>query len=189
MTLSVTKFLRCTIYHRKMDAAGHFIFKTLYHSVIQGSVAYLIKDNVLKDLCGKTLGILSFYSATKNREYLMGKYVFERHFDGDDQKNAILEPLINCHDPGRFVSRGPNTFSGSFNNDEQFSIDVSFNIFYIKAKSRLLACLSRMHFCGMAAGFLSCCWIFIPLHSVNNKRSKILILLDSKMQMYFKKFT
>ena len=36
-----------------------------YHSVIQGFVAYLIKDNVLNDLYGKTLGILSFYSATK----------------------------------------------------------------------------------------------------------------------------
>ena len=23
----------------------------------------------------------------------MGKYVFERHFDGDNQKNAILSPL------------------------------------------------------------------------------------------------
>ena len=27
MKLSVTKFGRCAIYHQKMDAAGHFIFK------------------------------------------------------------------------------------------------------------------------------------------------------------------
>ena len=36
-------------------------------SGIQGFVAYLIKDNPLKIVCGKTLGILSFYSATKKR--------------------------------------------------------------------------------------------------------------------------
>ena len=35
----------------------------------------------------------------------MGKYVFGRYFDGDDQKKAILAPFIDCHDPGR-------TFSG-----------------------------------------------------------------------------
>ena len=34
----------------------------------------------------------------------MGKYILERHFDGDDQKNAILAPLIDCHDPDRTVS-------------------------------------------------------------------------------------
>ena len=62
----------------------------------------------------------------------MGKYVFERHFDGDNQKNAILAPLIDCHDPGE-----PNTHSGSFNNAEQFPINVSFNTFYSKAKNRL----------------------------------------------------
>ena len=45
----------------------------------------------------------------------MGKYVCERHFDGDDQKNAILAPLIDCHDPGIIVSREPNIHSGSFN--------------------------------------------------------------------------
>ena len=26
-------------------------------------------------------------------------YVFEKHFDGDDLKNAILAPTIYCHDP------------------------------------------------------------------------------------------
>ena len=31
----------------------------------------------------------------------MGKYVFEKQFDGDDQKNAVLVHLIHCHDPGR----------------------------------------------------------------------------------------
>ena len=42
--------------HRKMDAVGHFIFKTLpqcYSRV----VAYLIKDNTLKEMCVKTLDI------------------------------------------------------------------------------------------------------------------------------------
>ena len=48
----------------------------------------------------------------------MGKYVFERHFDGNNQKNAILAPLIDCHDLDRTVSGGPNIHSGSFNNAE-----------------------------------------------------------------------
>ena len=78
-----------------MDAAGHFIFKIL-PSVIPGFVACLIKDNALNDLCGKTLGILSFYSATKKWK----KIVFERLFYGDDQKNAILAPLIDCQESG-----------------------------------------------------------------------------------------
>ena len=34
---------------------------------------------------------------------VMGKYVFERPFDGDDQKNAILAPLIDCHDQIRTI--------------------------------------------------------------------------------------
>ena len=50
--------------------------------------------------------------------------------------NAILAPLIDCHDPGRIVSGEPNIHSGSFDNVEQYSIDVSFNTFYSKAKSR-----------------------------------------------------
>ena len=50
----------------------------------------------------------------------MGKYVFERHFYDDDQKNAILAPLMECHDPGRTVSREPNIHSGSLNNAESF---------------------------------------------------------------------
>ena len=49
-------------------------------------------------------------------KYLMGKYVFERHFDGDDQKNVILAPLIDFHDPCITVSMEPNMRSGSFNN-------------------------------------------------------------------------
>ena len=32
-----------------------------YPSVIPGFVAYLIKDNAWNDMCGKALGILSFY--------------------------------------------------------------------------------------------------------------------------------
>ena len=59
-----------------------------------------------------------------------GEICFERHFDGEDQKNAILAPLIDCHDPGRTVSREPNIQGGSFTNAEQFSIHVSFNTFY-----------------------------------------------------------
>ena len=48
----------------------------------------------------------------------MGKYVSECHFDGDDQKNAILAPSIDCDDPGRIVSGEPNIHIGSFNNAE-----------------------------------------------------------------------
>ena len=66
----------------------------------------------------------------------MGKYVFERYFDGVDQKNAILAPLNDCQDPGRTVSREPNIHSVFFKNAKQFSIDVSVNIFYSTAKSR-----------------------------------------------------
>ena len=51
----------------------------------------------------------------------MWKYVFERHFDGDDLKNATLAPLIDCLDPVRTVSREPNIHSGSFNNTEHSS--------------------------------------------------------------------
>ena len=50
----------------------------------------------------------------------MGKYVFERHFDDVDQKNAILAPLIDSHDPGRTVSREPNIHSVFFNNSNSF---------------------------------------------------------------------
>ena len=59
---------------------------------------------------------------------------FERYFDGDDQKSAILTPLIDCHDPDRTFSGETNMHSGSFNNAEQFSIDVPFNTFYNKEK-------------------------------------------------------
>ena len=41
-------------------------------------------------------------------QYLMGKYVFEIHFDGDDQMDAILAPLIDCHNPAKTVSMEPN---------------------------------------------------------------------------------
>ena len=111
----------------------------------------------------------------------MGKYVFERHFDGTYQKNAILAPFIDCHDPGRTVSRELNIHSGSFNNAEQFSINVSFNTFYSKAKSRknntFLTSLRHMHFCGMTARFLSCHWVFIGLYSVLQQTMKVLISL------------
>ena len=45
-TLSVTKLVHCAIYHRKMDATGHFIYKT-QTSVISGFVANLIKDKLV----------------------------------------------------------------------------------------------------------------------------------------------
>ena len=60
----------------------------------------------------------------------MGKYVFERPFHSNVQKNVILAPLIHCHDPGRTVSSESTMHSGSFNKAEQFSINVSFNTFY-----------------------------------------------------------
>ena len=71
----------------------------------------------------------------------MEKNVFERHFVGNDKKKAMLASLIECHDPGRTVSREPNIHSGSFNNAEQFSINVIMflsilNMFYSIAKSR-----------------------------------------------------
>ena len=49
---------------------------------------------------------------------------------------AILAPLIDCHAPDRTVSGEQNMHSGSFNNAEQFSIDVSFNTFYNTAKTK-----------------------------------------------------
>ena len=61
-----------------------------YPSVIQRSFAYQVKDDALNVLCSKTLGILSFYSATKKVNILWGKYVFERHCTSDDQMNAIF---------------------------------------------------------------------------------------------------
>ena len=45
ITSSLTKFVRCAIYHRKMDAVRHFIFKIL-PSAIPEFVAYLIKDTM-----------------------------------------------------------------------------------------------------------------------------------------------
>ena len=103
--------------------------------------------------------------------YLMGKYVFERPSEGDDQKNTILATLIDCHDPGRIVPGESNIHSCPFHNTEQFSIDVFFNSSYIKAKiNSLLTCLCRVHFLGMATRFLSCRWIFIALHSVYNAK-------------------
>ena len=41
----------------------------------------------------------------------MGKCILEKI-----QKNIILAALVDCHDPGKIVSREPNTHSGSFNN-------------------------------------------------------------------------
>ena len=41
----------------------------------------------------------------------MGKRFFERHFDSDDQKNVILAPLINCHDPVRKLFQGNQIYT------------------------------------------------------------------------------
>ena len=54
----------------------------------------------------------------------------------DNQKNAILAPLVVSHDPGITVSREPNIHSGSFNNSKRFSTDVAFNMVCSIAKSR-----------------------------------------------------
>ena len=62
----------------------------------------------------------------------MWKYVLERHFDGDNQNNAILAPLIDCHDPGRTVSVEQNIHSDSVNNAERF---------YSIAKSTVERCI------------------------------------------------
>ena len=62
-----------------------------------------------------------------------------------DILTVILAPLIDCHVPGRNVSGEPNIHSDSFNNAEQFSIDVSFKTVYsivVKISSRL-TCLCR----------------------------------------------
>ena len=89
-----------------------------FHSVIPGFDSYLIKDNTLNDLCGKTLGLLSEKSSCHKENVIsMGKYVFQRHFDAGDQKKATLAALIDCHHPARTDTREPNIHSGSFNND------------------------------------------------------------------------
>ena len=90
----------------------------------------------------------------------MGKYVFERHFESDTQEIAILAPLIDYHDPGRIVSGEPNIHSVSFNNSEQFFIEVSCNshstVHKVDKINSLLTCLPCVHFCGFyhALGFL-----------------------------------
>ena len=58
----------------------------------------------------------------------MGKYVNERHIDGDDENNAILAHLVDCHDPARNVSIKRTKQTQWF--------DVAFNSFYSTAKSR-----------------------------------------------------
>ena len=40
-----------------MFKSNNLLFFSVLFSVIPGFVAYLIKDNALNDLCGKTLGI------------------------------------------------------------------------------------------------------------------------------------
>ena len=50
----MTKFVRCSIYHVRLD----MLSSKPYPSVTPGLFAYLIKDNVLNDLCGETLDII-----------------------------------------------------------------------------------------------------------------------------------
>ena len=87
----------------------------------------------------------------------MGKNVFERHFDGDDQKIEILAPLI---DPGGIVSRDPN-LSIMLNSFPWMSLSIFSTVSQKVDKiNALLTCLRPVHFCGMVAGFLSCPRIF-----------------------------
>ena len=56
---------------QKTDAAIHFIFKTLSRCHSRAHCV-LIKEYVLNDLCGMTLGILSFFlPQRKGNIYLM----------------------------------------------------------------------------------------------------------------------
>ena len=57
-----------------------------YPSAIPEFVAHLIKDNALGNLCGKMLGILSFYSATKNmsRDMLYSTFGILKSVDSYD---------------------------------------------------------------------------------------------------------
>ena len=56
----------------------------------------------------KVLKSHCFFAAVK----MTLKNIIDLYFDGDDQNtcNAILAPLIDCHDPGRTVSGEPNIF-------------------------------------------------------------------------------
>ena len=141
-----------------------------YLSVIPGFVAFLIKDNALNDLCGKRLGILGFNSATKKSYYLVGKYVFERHFDNEDQKNATLAALIDCHDPGELF-QGNQIYtvvlSIMLNSFPLVSLSIRSTVKQKEDEiNSLLTYLRCVHFGGMTFGFLSYHWIFIALHSV-----------------------
>ena len=77
--------------------------------------------------------------------------------DGDDQNNAVLAPLINCHDPGRTVSR-ENINSGSLNNAFQStSLSIRSTVQQSVDKiNPILTCIHHVPFRGMIAGFFSC---------------------------------
>ena len=64
MTVSVTNFVCCAIYHRKTDAAGQ-----PYPSVISGFVAFQFKGKALINLFGKTLGILTSILAQRKANF------------------------------------------------------------------------------------------------------------------------
>ena len=78
----------------------------------------------------------------------MGKYVFDRHFDGDDKKNEILAPFIDCHDPVRTNFRKPTIHIGSLNIRDSFqSKSVSIrSIVKQKVEKSLLTILRIMLF-------------------------------------------
>ena len=119
----------------------------------------------MNDLCGKTLLVCH-----KEKVTSYGSCVFEIPFDGEDQKNAILAPLIDYHDPDKTVSKESNIQSGSFNNAEQFpsmSLSILSAVLQkVDEINSLLTSFCRLHFGGMTIVCLSYSWTFIVLHSV-----------------------
>ena len=94
-------------------SGGHFIIKTLpqcYSKVC--CVAYLMKEKALGALWARGKKLCSYVhhdqASSLPQKCNMVKYVFEIHFDGDDQMNAILAPLIDCHNPAKngFIFKG-----------------------------------------------------------------------------------
>ena len=89
-----------------------------------------------------------------------GEICFERHFDGDNRKNALIAPLIDGKVQAELFHGEPNIHSGSFNNAKQFYINVFYNTFYSQAKKKIklshfLLVLQPMHFSR------NDCWMFI----------------------------
>ena len=68
---------------------------------IDSDTTKLSRDNTL---C-QAIKFSSTIKRTTVYAYMGSPYinVFEIHFDGDDRTNTILNPLMDCHDPGRIV--------------------------------------------------------------------------------------